>query len=642
MRLAVYLAAIVIGLPTTAAAQKDAFRDALIAFHSKLGGDYADEGPIVANSLRAMSTTLAAWDAAIRDAEQQSRRRLPEASALEQRRIHSELADLYLERGRYLDAIRELDEAIRADSSRATLHVLRGLALEAVGRSQDAARAFRRAWEIDTDDPVSAYLVASRRSTPRDSDEVAPQVASLLKTLDRRLQSVRPDVHVTLFPELALVPDSAAVTPVFSPARYTEGFTLALEGRYTEAVASFGRAIDGDPLVVDRLAESASVRQALVLLREGSAERAIPMLEAAAAAFPRSSEVHRVLGAAYADVDNNAKSIAHLETAARLAPNDERASIALGRALEHAGQSQRAEQVLQSTAARLPQSADAHSALADLYESTRGRDALHQLEIASSITVFAGKGPLYLRLADLQHRHLEYERVIDPLTRRARLNPNDARTHTDLGLALTRVGRLTDALVELVTASLLGPDDAEALTGIGQIRFDDGRYSAAETVLRRAVAKAPGLVQARYLLGQTLVRLGRRDEGNAQLAEFDRLRAAANTNLRVSFEIDQLRQQADRETKAAHHDEAIAAWQEIVQRDPKAENHIALARALLAATRPAAALEHLQAAAGAGASADVYRQLAEIYASLGRAAESEAALQNYHRLIQEQRRGDPR
>src|SRR5690242_14586918 len=183
-----------------------------------------------------MSTTLATWDAAIRDAEQNSRRRLPDAAALEQRRIHSELADLYLERGRYADAIRELDAAIRADSGRGSLHVLRGLALEEVGRSQDAAGAFRRAWEIDRDDPVSAYLVASRRSTQRDSDEIAPQEGSLLKALERRLQSVRPDVHVALFPEFALVPDSAAVTPVFSPARYAEGFTLALQGRYTDAV----------------------------------------------------------------------------------------------------------------------------------------------------------------------------------------------------------------------------------------------------------------------------------------------------------------------------------------------------------------------------------------------------------------------
>jgi tetratricopeptide (TPR) repeat protein len=642
VRLAVYLAAIFIGLPTAAAAQKDAFRDALIAFHSKLAGDYGDEGPIVANSLTAMSTTLATWDAAIRDAEQHSRRRLPDAAALEQRRIHSELADLYLERGRYADAIRELDAAIRADSSRGTLHVLRGLALEEVGRSQDAAGAFRRAWETDRDDPVSAYLVASRRSTQGNSDEIAPQVGSLLKALERRLQSVRPDVHVALFPEFALVPDSAAVTPVFSPARYAEGFTLALQGRYTDAVASFARAIDGDPLVTDRLTQSTSVRQAIALLRKGEAENAIPMLEAAAAASPRSSEIHRILGGAYADLDDNATSLAHLETAAALAPDDERATVALGRALEHAGQSQRAERVLQSTTARLPQSADAHSALADLYETTRGRDALHELEVTTSVTVFAGKGALYLRLADLQHRHLEYERVVGPLTRRVRLNPNDARAHTDLGLALTRVGRLTDALIELVTASLLGPDDADALTAIGQIQFDEGRYAAAETVLQRAVAKAPALVQARYLLGQTLARVGRPDEGKTQLAEFDRLRAAANSTLRESFELDQLRQQADRDTKAGRHDEATAAWQEIVAREPKPENHVALARALLAAGRPTAALEHLRAAADVDAGADVYRQLAEIYTSLGRAAESAAALLKYQRLIQEQRRGEAR
>jgi hypothetical protein len=48
-------------------------------------------------------------------------------------------------------------------------------------------------------------------------------------------------------------------------------------------------------------------------------------------------------------------------------------------------------------------------------------------------------------------------------------------------------------------------------------------------------------------------------------------------------------------------------------------------------------VEHLQAAAGFDANADVYRQLAEIYATLGRAADSAAARQTYQRLLREQR-----
>ena len=643
MRLAVYLAAILVGLPSMAAAQRDAFRDELIAFHSKLAGEYGDEAPVIINSLEAMASSLSTWDAAIRAAQEESRRRLLAATVTDRIGLHSRLAELYLERGRYADAIRELDAAIQTDGSRATVHVLRGLALEASGRPQDAVVAFRRAWEIDNDDPVNAYLLASRRSTQAGSDEISPEAVSLLKALDRRLTSVPGDRSVPLFPEFALVPDGAAVTPVFSPARYANGFTLLIAGRYEEAIVTFKRAIAGDPLVAGTSTVSERAQQAIAQLRNGNAESAIPLLETAAAASPRSSEIQRILGGAYADAGNDAKSIEHFETAVALAPDDERASVSLGRELAYAGQLDRAERVLQATIARLPNSADAHSALADAYETTRGRDALHELEIAAALPVLAGKGALYFRLADLQHRHLEYEQVIAPLTQRVRLNPNHARAHTDLGLAFARVGRSSDALVELVTASLIGPDDAEALTAIGQIQFDAGMYAAAETVLRRGVAAAPALLQARYLMGQTLARLGRAQEAAVQLAEFDRLRAAVHAETRRTFEIDQLRQQAERATNAGRREEAVTAWQEVVDREPKRpEDRVALARALLAADKRAAAVEQLQAAAALDANAEVYRELADIYAKVGRTTESAAARQMYKRLVQERRRGSER
>jgi Flp pilus assembly protein TadD len=151
---------------------------------------------------------------------------------------------------------------------------------------------------------------------------------------------------------------------------------------------------------------------------------------------------------------------------------------------------------------------------------------LTQVEAAASLTVPAGKAPLYLRLADLHHRYLEYDRVIDPLVERVRLTPNDARAHTDLGLAYTRIGQTHSALVELLIASILGPDDADALAALGQIHFDAGNYTAAEPVLR-----------------QTLARLGRESQSRAELAEFDRLRAAVNDDARAKFEAEQQRRE---------------------------------------------------------------------------------------------------
>ena len=627
------------------AAQKSAFRDALIGFHAQLAGDYGDEGPRIAANLERMASSLAAWDQQIRAAEQDQRQRLPAATSSERVRLHQSMAELYADRGRYADAVREIDAALAVDGERADVHMFRGLVLEAWGHDDDAVRAFNRAWEIDHDDPVSAYLLASRRAAQADGD-IAPQAAVLLRALARRLASVPSDRSIPLFADLALVEDRAAVTPVFSPALYAEGFTLVAQRRYEDAVASFRRAVTRDPLVTVERSSPASPapHSGIAKLRDGDAEGAIVDLESAAASAPRSSEIHRILAAAYGDANNDARSIEHLQAAVDLAPDDERANVALGRALAHAGKVDRAEQVLLKTIETLPQSADAHSALADLYEnSDRGRNALRELESAASFTVPAGKGSLYWRLADLEHRHLEYERVIEPLARRARLDPNHARAHTDLGLAYTRIGRTDQALVELAIAGVLGPDDAEALTAIGQIHFDAGEYAAAETVLRRAIGLAPRLVQARYLLGHTLARLGRTDESRIQLEAFDQLRAAANDAARQVFEVNMLRRDAARQSDAGAAEAAVAAWLKVVQLDPKnRDDRIALADALIRVNRPAVALEHLEAAARLRDDADIYRRLADLYATLGRKPESAAARQTSQRLLREQRRGSGR
>ena len=349
---------------------------------------------------------------------------------------------------------------------------------------------------------MANYVLASRQAGSADPDAITPPIAALLRVLDRRLAAVPADRHLDLFPESALIPDTFAVTPVFVPALYLEGFTLIDQRKYREAVASFRRAVARDPLVIGGPAEA---------LRRQAAKDA--------------------------DAGSEDKSLADLEAAVRLAPDDERVNVALGRALDHAGQTDRAERVLRDIIARLPMSADAHSALADLYDSrARGREALREVEAAAALPVPAGKGALYLRLADLHHRFLEYDRVIEPLTIRARLDPNDARAHTDLGLAYVRIGRTGDALREFVIATLLGPEDGEALAGIGQIHFDAGNFAAAAAVLQRAVVRAPELTQAHYVFGQALARLGRDDESRSQLAEFDRLRELANANTRRAFE----------------------------------------------------------------------------------------------------------
>ena len=73
-----------------------------------------------------------------------------------------ELGVAYRARGRVADALREFEAALALQPSGSDVQVLRGLTLEAVGRSEEAGKAFRAAWNLDPRDAVKAYYVAQR------------------------------------------------------------------------------------------------------------------------------------------------------------------------------------------------------------------------------------------------------------------------------------------------------------------------------------------------------------------------------------------------------------------------------------------------------------------------------------------------
>ena len=132
----------------------------------------------------------------------------------------------------------------------------------------------------------------------------------------------------------------------------------------------------------------------------------------------------------------------------------------------------------------------------------------------------------------------EAEHVIALVSQMARLTPNEAGTYKDLGLAYYRAGRDSEAAIQLLMTALLGHEDAEALGALGQIHLNAGRLDRAAPALRRAVALDPTSAQARYVLARTLQRLGRNDEANQELAEFNRLRATMFDEQRLKFESD--------------------------------------------------------------------------------------------------------
>jgi tetratricopeptide (TPR) repeat protein len=568
-------------LPAAAAAQKTAFVDAFIAFHSALPGTYGDEGASILARIDQMAASLDQWEQSARASEARLKTLGGATSA--------DLALLHLDRAQLTPAIEAMSTAIEEEPRRAALHLFLGLMHDAAGHAAEAAAAFRAAFELDPVEPLHAYLAGARRATADADDRVAPIVEAMIAA-----EGVRQPAPIV---PIGLIDDKTATTPVFAPAAYAEGFAAMAEGRFRQAIDRFRAMVARDPLVADPAVRNERIGLGIRALREKRGTEALQHLEAAAASLPMSPEAHRVLGIAYRALGRLTESVAQFEAAVKLAPDDERARLALASARVEAGDLEAAERTLRETIAALPASGEARWALAEVLDTRgQGLEAIAMLDAAAELTVPAGKAHLYWRIAELAHRHQDYDRVADALGHRVRLLPNEPIAHRDLGMAYSRAGRNDDALIELLMASMLGQRDAEMLAAIGQIHLNAGRLAAAEAALRRAIALDSRLPQARYALGTTLLRLGRADEGKRELDEFQRLRTQALEDQRRSFEISTLIHEAEIHAREGRLEAAVAPYER---------------------------------AAALGGPADVYRQLAGIFEKLGREADRQRALAAY-------------
>jgi tetratricopeptide (TPR) repeat protein len=519
VRCAFLAALIAIGLaPSSARAQKLPFIDALITFRTALGGTYGDEGRQLEAALDRMASSLAAWDREAAVAETELRSGLPSAPPEDRLRRRVALASLMLDRDRWVEALGDLDAAVAEHPRRAFAYQARGRVRDKAGDALGAARDFKRAWELDRGDAVKAYLLVTRGLAAGVLDDPGPPLRALLAA-----QQTATGDPTRGFMEIGLLRDRAQ-RPVFAPAAYAEGLANVAKGRYAEAVASFRAALARDPLLIDPAAKATALAQGIASLRHGQYAAAIMHIEVAVVASPTSAEAHRLLGTAFHLAERPTESVEHLTTAIRLAPMDERSRLALARALLAQQRREEAEHVLRSAIEALPASAEARWSLAQIYiETDRSVEAIAELETLSTFPMLAGRGQVGWLLAGLYHRHQDFDAMSRVLGERVRLDLNNPVAHKELGFAHLLRGRRQRALAELLVSARLAPNDLETLARIGQIHLDDGRYAEAEMVLREVVTRAPDMARARFALGTTLLKLGRAEEGQAELAEFRRL-----------------------------------------------------------------------------------------------------------------------
>jgi tetratricopeptide (TPR) repeat protein len=142
------------------------------------------------------------------------------------------------------------------------------------------------------------------------------------------------------------------------------------------------------------------------------------------------------------------------------------------------------------------------------------------------------KGRLLLVLGDA-------ERALSSLTRSVALAPNDAESHSALGVAYLATGKPELALEQLEVSAKLAPDEPERLTNLGTAYMLRGRLSEAIASYERALALRPDDARTHGDLGAAHLADDRADKALPHLLRATTLapeRATFLTNLGYAYQ----------------------------------------------------------------------------------------------------------
>lgn len=258
---------------------------------------------------------------------------------------------------------------------------------------------------------------------------------------------------------------------------HKQGAAFYDQKKYPEAIAALEKAVQTeDPHSPEYIESTLYIGQSYFSLLQPA--KAIPWLEKTAPTV----EVNYMLGNAYMQI----RDVDHAE-------------IAFARLFEVP-----------------PDSAAAHILAAELmlkreYED----DALVQVKKALALDP---KMPgAHFMLGEIDIFHAQLDDGIAEMGREIEVNPNYAMAWYRLGEVLTRQERWSAAIPNLERAIWLNSDFSGPYIVLGKCYFKTANYANAEGILRHALTLDPNNYSARYLLGQTLVAEGKKDEGREVL-----------------------------------------------------------------------------------------------------------------------------
>src|SRR5262249_33808524 len=141
--------------------------------------------------------------------------------------------------------------------------------------------------------------------------------------------------------------------------------------------------------------------------------------------------------------------------------------------------------------------------------ATRDDLAGARAAVDAALAIDARSVPALVESAALARRAQDVERTASDLGRLIELQPLFAGFHHDLGVLQLGRGDLAAARPALETARGLAPNQPETRFKLGNLEYQQERWSQAASEYQAAVALKPGFAEAWLNLGETLLKLER-------------------------------------------------------------------------------------------------------------------------------------
>ena len=206
-----------------------------------------------------------------------------------------------------------------------------------------------------------------------------------------------------------------------------------------------------------------------------------------------------VAGVCYYRRSNLPAALKHLETAVKLAPDDQQASIFLGRAYASSGRPEEGIRVLEAYQVRRGEQADTLYWVGAFYD---------QLAEQAYQTLVKAHPDSYLVLETQGDQFLQqqkYDEALSAYSRGLNLAPNAPGLHFDLGNTYWLMEKLDQAAAALEAELKSNPDHAQANFELGDIDVKQGQVEKGIPLLQKAVALNPGLAGTHRSLGRAFL-----------------------------------------------------------------------------------------------------------------------------------------